>query len=127
LSVVIDTSFLIDVLRDHPAAVALFKDLIAEREDLISSTIVRTEILAGMRAREEDDTLALLSLVDWEPVTQDIADRAGVLGRRNLPANPGIDTPDLLIAEVALRHDARLVTTNVKHFKTLIPGLRAPY
>ncbi len=127
MSVVVDTSFLVDVLREHPAAVALLNDLIGQSEDIISSTIVRTEVLAGVRGREEDRTLALLSLVTWEPVTEEVADRAGTLGRRHLPADRGIDTPDLLIAEVALRHGARLLTTNVKHFKTLIPGLRAPY
>jgi predicted nucleic acid-binding protein len=127
LSVVVDTSFLVDVLREHPSAVALLRDLIGEREELVSSTVVRTEVLAGVRGREEERTLALLSLIAWEPVTQDAADRAGMLGRRHLPANPGIDTPDLLIAEVALRHEARLLTTNVKHFKSLVPGVRAPY
>jgi predicted nucleic acid-binding protein len=127
MSVVVDTSFLIDVLREHPAAVELLNDLIEERETLISSMVVRTEVLAGVRGREADRTLKLLSLVAWEPVTQDVSDRAGALGQRHLQASPGIDTPDLLVAEVALRHNARVVTTNVKHFKSLIPGVRAPY
>lgn len=34
-----------------------------------------------------------------------------------------IGRPDLLIASIALAHDATLVTRNLKHFK-LVPGLR---
>lgn len=127
MSVVVDTSFLIDVLREHPPAVQLLNELIEQREALISSMVVRTEVLAGVRGREADRTRKLLSLVAWEPVTQDVSDAAGALGQRHLPANPGIDTPDLLVAEVALRHGVRVVTTNVKHFRSLIPGIRAPY
>src|SRR5207253_516849 len=53
--------------------------------------------------------------------------RLHALGRRYLPANPGIDTPDLLLAEVAERQGAELLTTNIKHFRELLPGIRAPY
>lgn len=41
------------------------------------------------------------------------------LARRGLT----IDTPDLIIASVALAHDLTLVTHNVRHFQR-VPGLR---
>ena len=47
--------------------------------------------------------------------------------QRHLPANSGIDTPDLLLAEVSQREGAELLTMSIKHFKTMFPGLEAPY
>jgi len=51
----------------------------------------------------------------------------GELGRTYLPANPGIDTADLLVAEVAQRHGAELLTMNVKHFRVIFPDISRPY
>ena len=80
-----------------------------------------------MRRGEEHRTLGLLELIEWDPLAERESDAAGALGRRHLPANSGIDTPDLILAEVAQRHGAEVLTSNVKHFKEMFPGLEAPY
>ena len=123
----VDTSVLIDLLREHPPAVELFERLVEEEATLVSSYVVRTEVLSGMRRGEERDTRAMLDTIEWLPVGESESEAAGALGRRYLPANPGIDTPDLLLAEVAERQGAELLTTNIKHFRELLPGIRAPY
>ena len=123
---VVDTSILIDHLRGQPRAVALLKRLAGDDAQLISSVIVRLEILAGMRRGEERATHRLLELIEWEPISDTECDAAAALGRAYLPANSRIDTPDLLLAEVAQRHGAELLTMNVKHFP-MFPGLSAPY
>ncbi len=127
MTVAVDTSFLIDVLRNHEPAVGLLRSYVDRGELLVGSVIVRTEVLAGMRPREEARTRQLLSLIRCEPVLEPESETAGEVGRKHLPGNVGIDTPDLLIAEVALRFDARLITTNLRHFRSLIPGEEAPY
>ena len=123
----VDTSVLIDLLREHPPAVELFERLVEEEATLVSSYVIRTEVLSGMRRGEERDTRAMLDTIEWLPVGESESEAAGALGRRYLPANPGIDTPDLLLAEVAERQGAELLTTNIKHFRELLPGIRAPY
>lgn len=123
----IDASVLVDHLRGHPPAVELIERLLADDASLVSSHVVRAEVLSGMRRGEEVRTVALLDLVDWEPVGSPESDAAGALGRRYLPANSGIDTPDLFLAEVANRHGAQLLTTNVKHFRDMFPEIEAPY
>ena len=123
----VDTAILIDHLRGHPGATELLTRLTREDAQFISSVIVRLEILAGMRRGEEAATHALLALIEWQPVSELETDAAGALGRTYLPANPGIDTPDLLVAEVAQRHGAELLTMNVRHFRKIFPGLSAPY
>jgi predicted nucleic acid-binding protein len=127
MKIALDTSVIIDHLNGFEPAVILIAELIEEDADLVSSMVVRTEVLAGMRANEEKRTRAFLSLIEWEPVTEDVSEAAGALGRKHLRASSGIDTPDLLLAELAQRLGVDVLTMNVKHFKPMFPALKAPY
>lgn len=123
---VVDTTVLIDHLRGRPQAMRLLEELVGQGHELRSPCIVRTEVLAGMRPGEEEKTLRLFGLLGWDDVTVAEADAAGHLGRAVLRQRPGIDAADLLIAELAQRLGATLLTTNVKHFP-MLPGLEAAY
>lgn len=125
MTVLVDTSVLIDVLRGVPAAAATLRDALASGRPH-ASEITRLEVLAGMRPGEEQTTRSLLDVLDWHPVDDEIAERAGELGRAWLPGNRGIDAADLAIAATAISAEARLLTLNVKHFP-MFPGLAAPY
>lgn len=125
MTVVVDTSILIDVLRGEPAAVAVLREA-RQAGPLHASEITRSEVLAGMRSPEENATRALLGAFTWHPVDERLAEIAGELGRRWLPANRGVDSADLAIAATAVALDARLFTRNVKHFP-MFSGLAAPY
>lgn len=125
MTVVVDTSVLIDVLRGDRTAAAVLRE--ARREGALhASEVTRLEVLAGMRSGEEPATRALLEAFTWHPLGEQIAERAGELGRRWLPGNRGIDTADLAIAATVLWLDAQLLTRNVKHFP-MVAGLTAPY
>lgn len=121
----VDTSILIDVLRGEPQAAAVLRSA-REVGSLHASEVTRLEVLAGMRAREEDATRALFGAFVWHPLDERLAEIAGELGRRWLPGNRGIDSADLAIAATAVVLDAPLLTRNVKHFP-MFPGLSAPY
>ncbi len=123
----VDASVLIDLLREFQPAVDLFERLAEEDAEFVSSYVIRTEVLSGMRSGEERATRALLGLVEWLAVTEPESEAAAALGRKYLPVNRGIDSPDLLLAEVAERQGAELLTTNVKHFREMFPGIRPPY
>ena len=127
MKIAIDTSVIIDHLSGYEPAVDLIAELIEQDTEFVSSTVVRTEVLAGMRANEEKRTRAFLSRIKWEPVTLDVSEGAGALGRKHLGASSGIDAPDLLLAEVAQRLAVAVLTMNVKHFKPMFPALKAPY
>jgi len=71
--------------------------------------MTRLEVLAGMRARQEDATRALLRAFVWHPVDDSIAEIAGQLGRRWLPGNRDIDSTDLAIAATTITLDAQVV------------------
>lgn len=125
MTVLVDTSVLIDYLRGHPDAATVL-----EREraggPLQASEITRIEVLAGMRADEEEATRALLATLVWHPVDADVAEGAGALGRRWLASHHTIDSADLAIAATVMRTGTRLLTRNVRHFP-MFPDLRAPY
>jgi predicted nucleic acid-binding protein len=125
VTVLVDTSVLIDYLRGNPAAAEIL-----EREratgPLHASEITRLEILAGMRPAEQDATESLLSTLVWHQVDEQVAERAGALGRQWLPSHHGIDSADLAIAATAIGTGSRLLTRNVRHFP-MFAELQPPY
>lgn len=120
----VDTSVLIDHLRGDPGAHAALRSA-REAGVLHASEITRVEILAGMRDTEEEPTRTLLGSLVWHPVTAELVELAGDLGRRWLRSHR-LDAADLVIAATAMDTGADLLTRNVKHFP-MFPGLTAPY
>ncbi len=125
MTVLVDTSVLIDYLRGHHRAAEVL-----EREraaaPLHASEMTRLEVLAGMRRSERARTLALLSTFVWHSVDTEVAEQAGALGRTWLASHHTIDGADLAIAATAIRTGAQLLTRNVRHFP-MFPDLRPPY
>ena len=125
MTVLVDTSVLIDYLRGHQGAATILE---RERESaaLHASEITRLEVLACMRSAEDEATRLLLSTLRWHSVDAEIAEEAGALGRRWLPSHHTIDGADLAIAATAIHTGSRLLTRNIRHFP-MFPGLQAPY
>lgn len=127
MRLVLDTTVLIDHLRSRtPAATALLARAVSRGDELWSSRVVQAELLVGMRPGEETAVRELLGVVTWADVDGSAAEAAGELGRRYLRSHPGIELADLILAALARRLDAQLVTTNVKHFP-MFEGLKPPY
>jgi len=125
MSALVDTSVLIDHLRGHEAAAHLLEKERAV-DVLHASEITRLEVLAGMRPAEEVQTRSLLSTLVWHPVDAEVAEEAGMLGRRWLPSHNAVDGADLAIAATAILIGGRLLTLNVRHFP-MFSELRPPY
>jgi predicted nucleic acid-binding protein len=68
----------------------------------------------------------LFASVEWIPVNESVARRAGELGRRWRRSHSGIGIADLAIAATAEEIGAELATRNLKHFP-MFENLRAPY
>jgi predicted nucleic acid-binding protein len=123
LSVVLDTTVVIDILRATPAAISYASALAAPPT---CSEITRVEILRGVRSAERFTTERVLAGFRWVALDESIARRAGEMGREWRRSHPGIETPDLIVAATADELGLKLATTNVKHFP-MFRGLRAPY
>lgn len=126
MTILVDTSVLIDHLRGEQAARRALADAARHGERLACSVVTKVEVLAGMRPQEETPTRRLLSALDWIPVDDAIAEEAGALANRFLRSHPGVDPVDFVIAATADLHGASLWTRNVKHFP-MITDLAPPY
>ncbi len=127
MTVVVDTSILIDHLRGDPRAhnllVRAFQD---EHQRLVASVMTKVEVLAGMRTDEEATTRRLLALFEWMPVDDATAERAGELAHRYLRSHPGVDPVDFVIAATVEGLGAELWTCNLKHYP-MLSRVRDPY
>ena len=126
MTMLLDTSVLVDHLRADDRAVRLLVRLFEGDEPVWAATPSRTEILAGIRAAERDAMSRLFALISWIDIDASIADAAGELARRFRRSHTGIDTTDYLIAAAAQSISASLVTLNVRHFP-MFAGLKPAY
>jgi predicted nucleic acid-binding protein len=125
VSVLVDTDVLIDHARAHPAAREVIERTERREELLFGSLVTKAEFLAGLRG-EVPHVVELLDSLEWMPVTDEIAERAGGLAREYPRPGARFAIADYLIAATAQLLDAKLLTRNVRHFP-MFPGLQAPY
>ena len=119
----LDTSILVDYLRNKPAAVTYVEATAAQQ---LLSAVVVAELYGGVRDGAERAQLdALVASYSVLPVTESIAVEAGLLWRQYRPSH-GVGLADALLAATALVHNATLVTLNSKHFP-MLPILLVPY
>ncbi len=126
MTVVIDTSILVDHLRGDNSAKELLAEGITSGRRLTGSVLTKIEILAGVRSGEEKATEELLGQIEWIEVDEDLSDQAGRLARHWLRSHPGVEVVDYVTAATVQRLEATLWTRNVKHFP-MISGLTTPY
>jgi predicted nucleic acid-binding protein len=123
MSVLFDTSILVDFLRLRPEAVEY---LSAQAEQPSISVASALELYAGVANRREEQQIErLFGQAKLLPVTADIAKRAGVLIRVYQPSH-SLEAIDALIAATAEHHGLRLAALNVKHFP-MFPKLKRAY
>lgn len=123
MSVVLDTTVLIDVLRAHPPAL----EFLAGLDDAPAcSELSRIEVIRGLREDERPSAERLFTGLAWHPVDEPVARLAGELGQRWRSSHTGIGTVDLVVAATAGQLNMALATTNVRHFP-MFEGLQPPY
>ena len=119
--IVADTDVLIDFLEGRGAADRILTEL--ESGSLATTTVSRYELLAGSGTRRQrsavEDLLAYLSSL---PLDRSASDRAAETWRALESEGLRIGMADCLIAGIALRHKAALLTRNQRHFSR-VPGL----
>ena len=120
---ILDTSVVIDVLRG------------VLRRHRLPSLARRTahlqrgrsgRVRRGLRAAESAAAERLFDEIRWIGLDEPIARLAGEIGRKWRRSQPGISTPDLIVAATAQQLGAALVTTNVRDFP-MFKDLQPPY
>lgn len=111
----LDTTVLIDYLRDAPAASKV--ERLLDRGDIVCTTAINIEELArGLRPREHRHATALIagSIVVWLEATEGW--QAGSWRQSFAARGVTLSQADCLIAAAALSADAVLATGNPKDF-----------
>ena len=121
----LDTTVLVDYLRDSDVAVKYLEEMGAEDHLLISAVTV-AELYAVVRdGRELARLESLLSAFDIVPLDRAIAEKGG-LYRRDYGPSHGTGLADALIAASAAARLATLVTLNKRHF-VMLDKVTVPY
>ena len=128
---IVDTSFVLDVIDDIDAAVTKEQELEAESIPLVipSMTVLELYIGVGKVANTSDERQAVDAVLGSYPVadmTPSVSRRAGrLLGERLAEADegdgPGIGKGDAVIAATAMERDESVLTGD-SHF-AMIPGV----
>jgi tRNA(fMet)-specific endonuclease VapC len=128
----LDTSFLIDLLREsargRPGPALDFIEAVDDRETIGVSVHVLCELLAGVELsrnpkQEIRDVTHLSGAIEIAYPDERFAPAYGRLLASMQRMGSKVATMDLLIATAAVLDDAPLVTRNVKDFSR-VPGLR---
>ncbi len=68
----LDTDVLIDYLRRSSAARSALESLFTDGSGALGCVVSKAETLSGMQSDEEARTEALLSSLEWVPVTEEV-------------------------------------------------------
>jgi predicted nucleic acid-binding protein len=112
----LDTSILVDALRNRQGRREFLDQLILQGAKLASCAITVAEIHAGMRAHENTKTTQWLATLEFFETTQGIAKFGGDLKAAYARKGVTLSLTDTLIAAVAIENDLTLATDNVKDF-----------
>lgn len=115
MALLLDTTVLIDALRDRPVAGRLRELRAADRVPWICAVNV-DEVLRGTNTEEEALVIRFLSGLHLAPLGRAEGERAGRWRRDFARRGVTLSQGDCLIAAAAVGVDARLVTGNPKHF-----------
>ena len=122
-SLLIDTSVLIDHLRQYAPATEFLENVFKSNVLVCISSVTEMELYAGKSMEQQENEKAvskILDLFEIIPVASNISRKAGVLLRKY--RQQGLTPIDAIIAGTSLECDATLVTRNVKHFR-MIEGI----
>jgi predicted nucleic acid-binding protein len=116
VSILLDTTVFIDLLRQFEPGVLYFRSL---QSQPFAASVTIAELYAGVREGRERIALdRLVRGIECVAVDDLIARHAG-LWRRQFGPSHGTGIMDALIAACAVRVSAKLVTHNRKHFPML--------
>ena len=116
MNVLVDTSVLIDVLRDRLGRAILLQKLVRQGSLLCSCDVTIAEVYAGMLEAERRATDMLLDSLYYVPAEAPVARSAGLLRGQWRRRGVTLTLMDAFLAALALRHGLVLLTDNARHF-----------
>lgn len=112
----VDTTFVIDYLRDDPVAVDRFARLFANGDSVLANEIVVCEARVGLTAAQVPGLMAMLLPLEFIQPGPEAALNAGRWRGEVRRAGRFLSLADALIAAAAQATDATVLTRNVRDF-----------
>ena len=123
----LDTTFILDLLRNNPEAVQKASSLKNSTEPLLTTTVTVFEIWQGScdlkDSRKKQKIETLLSAIGLLPLDVEAAKKAGIIHNECYKNGTPIDPEESMIAGIAKTHNQSILTRNVKHFSK-VDGLK---
>ena len=116
MTILLDSSVLIDVLRERRGRRELLTQWLHEGHILACCAVNITELHAGMRKGEEGITARLFDGLDYIEIPPAAARRAGDLLREWRRRGRTLSLPDAMIGAMAVELGLALATDNRKDF-----------
>jgi len=125
---ILDTSFLIDLMSQQPEAVKKFWELQEQNENLFIATPAIFELWSGIArsSKPEAEKKKVAQIVESQMILsleKGSAEEAGKIDGFLCKEGQTIDPEDCMIAGIAKYYDEVVLTRNVKHFNR-IKGLK---
>jgi predicted nucleic acid-binding protein len=122
MTILLDTSVIIDTLRRRRGRRELLGGVLREGYDLACCAINIAEVYSGMRPAEVRATAEFFDNLKYVEIDRGTARNAGELRAKWQRRGKTLSLPDAMIAAVALSLDLTLATDNAKDFP--MPELR---
>ncbi len=125
---ILDTTFLVDLIDGLPAAITKMKELQERQENVFVSTPTIFELWTGVAQcdkpeREKQKVREVLASQLILDLTKEGAEEAGMVNGGLWKEGMPIDLEDCMIAGIAKCYNELVLTRNLKHFQR-IPGIR---
>ncbi len=125
---ILDTSFLIDLMEGLPEAVSKMQELQENRESLFISSPTIFELWTGVAQsnQSEKEKEKVKKIVDSQHIlglTKSSAEEAGLINGILWKEGKPIDPEDCMVAGIARDYNQTILTKNLKHFER-IKGIR---
>jgi predicted nucleic acid-binding protein len=112
----LDSTFVIDLLDGVPDAIARQRRMFESGDEPFTNEVVICEVRAGLKHRDEPDLVGILEPVEFIQPGPEAALLAGQWRRSAHEHGYRLSLPDALIAAAADAIDAAVLTRNVRDF-----------
>lgn len=118
---ILDSTFLIDLLDGLPEAVNKMKELEEQQEQVFVTTPSLFELWTGVAQgnESEKERKKVKTVLESQCIlsfTESCAEKAGMINGTLWKKGTPIDAEDCMIAGIALEHQQPVLTRNIRHF-----------
>jgi predicted nucleic acid-binding protein len=112
----IDTDTLIDVLHDRDNVRQHVADLITSGAEVALCAITVAELYSGLEVKRRAVWADWLNALPYWDITRATAEEAGTDRKAAAQAGRTLQATDSLLAALARKHGATILTSNIKHY-----------